>query len=77
MRARFGAIERSDLPKHIPHLLLQIAELHKVSLSLDRFNVIHLQYAVGMRPINGSWVEVLEQVQELNVILNRAVMAET
>ena len=57
MRIRFGAIECSDLQKHGPHLLLQIAELHKASLALDFFSVIHLQYAAGMRSINGSWVE--------------------
>ena len=60
MSVRFGAIERGDLQKHGPHLLLQIAELHKVSLSLDFCSVIHSQYAAGMRSINGSWVEEFE-----------------
>jgi len=57
MRIRLGAIEGGDLKKHGPHLLLQIAELHKVSLSLVFRNEIHLQYAIGMRSINGSWVK--------------------
>ena len=74
MRVRFGAIERGDLQKHGPHLLLQIAELHKVSLSLNFCSVIHLRCAVGMRPINGSWVEVLKKFK---IIFNRAMMAET
>ena len=57
MRIRFGAIECSDLQKHGPHLLLQIAELHEVSPALDFCIMIHLQYTVAMRPIKGSWAE--------------------
>jgi len=48
MRIRFGAIEGGDLKKHGTHLLLQIAELHKVSLSLVFRSVVHLQYAAEM-----------------------------
>ena len=54
MRIRFGAFEGGDLKKHSLHLLLQIPQLHQVSLALDLCMMIHLQFAVGMRLVNGS-----------------------
>jgi len=41
VRIRFRAFEGGDLKKHGAHLLLDIPQLNKVSLSLDFCGVIH------------------------------------